>query len=458
MSAEDVYGFDYTFERKIAGLLISSATFATAASSGILVPGRIIDKICRYTISQALSHFQRTGQIADAPTIRQIAKDDERLTADQRKKICEFVGGLSAEQGGEKIVLEKLGAFMAHQGIMKLVLESADLLEVGKYEEIERRWKNLFDKSPLQRRITTTPFTERLRGALERQRFQNTVPTLIGDLDEYLLGHGLGQGDLGVFLAGTGVGKSTALAHVAKSGLLVLPSHNVLIVSFELSKEMYEWKVASSLGGLTYQEMSEFPMESEAAVRRKWRKRTDRLFIEHFFAHQIDVAELRMLVKRFIMETELPLGLLCLDYADLVDAGKDFEDLRAQRYVYEFLRGMAQEFEVPIWTGCQTNRAGLSKDRVTLKDISEGFGKAQTADIVCALCQSDAEKMRTPPEMRIFLAKNRNQLDGYEIRFKTNYARQQFSEVDGTTLLAEPEPDSDPAAWGTGVDDDDLPF
>ena len=41
--------------------------------------------------------------------------------------------------------------------------------------------------------------------------------------------------------------------------------------------------------------------------------------------------------------------------------------------IYEELRGMAQEYECPLWTASQTNRSGLNAEVVTMEAISEAF-------------------------------------------------------------------------------------
>ena len=78
--------------------------------------------------------------------------------------------------------------------------------------------------------------------------------------------------------------------------------------------------------------------------------------------------------------------------------------------IYEDLRGMAQEFECPVWTASQTNRSGLNAEVVTMESISEAFNKCFVADFIFTLSRTITDKNNNSG--RIFVAKNRNGPDG----------------------------------------------
>jgi len=53
--------------------------------------------------------------------------------------------------------------------------------------------------------------------------------------------------------------------------------------------------------------------------------------------------------------------------------------------IAEEIRGLAVEFDVPIFSATQTTRSGYSNDDVGLEDTSESFGLPATADLMFAL-------------------------------------------------------------------------
>ena len=103
--------------------------------------------------------------------------------------------------------------------------------------------------------------------------------------------------------------------------------------------------------------------------------------------------------------------MIIVDYADLL---KPVSITREKRHdlenIYEELRGMAQEYECPLWTASQTNRSGLNAEVVTMEAISEAFNKCFVADFICSVSRTAQDKVNNTG--RMFVAKNRNGVDG----------------------------------------------
>jgi len=103
--------------------------------------------------------------------------------------------------------------------------------------------------------------------------------------------------------------------------------------------------------------------------------------------------------------------MVIVDYGDLL---KPVTVTREKRHdlesIYEELRGMAQEFQCPIWTASQTNRSGLNAEVITMESISEAFSKCFVADFIFSVSRTVEDK--SIKGGRIFIAKNRNGPDG----------------------------------------------
>ena len=74
--------------------------------------------------------------------------------------------------------------------------------------------------------------------------------------------------------------------------------------------------------------------------------------------------------------------------------------------IYEWYRAFGGDNNFPVWTASQVGRGAYTKEIITEADISEDIGKANTADVVIAICQTleEVEKDRC----RLFLAKARD--------------------------------------------------
>ena len=57
--------------------------------------------------------------------------------------------------------------------------------------------------------------------------------------------------------------------------------------------------------------------------------------------------------------------------------------------IAEELRGLAVEFDLPIFSATQTTRSGYSNSDIGLEDTSESFGLPATADLMFALISTE---------------------------------------------------------------------
>ena len=107
----------------------------------------------------------------------------------------------------------------------------------------------------------------------------------------------------------------------------------------------------------------------------------------------------------------IEIGMIIVDYADLL---KPVSQSREKRHdlenIYEELRGIAQIYDCPLWTASQTNRSGLNAEVVTMEAISEAFNKCFVADFIFSVSRTAQDKVNNTG--RVFVAKNRNGLDG----------------------------------------------
>ena len=73
--------------------------------------------------------------------------------------------------------------------------------------------------------------------------------------------------------------------------------------------------------------------------------------------------------------------------------------------IAEELRGLAVEFNVPIWSATQVTRSGFGNTDVELTDTAESFGLPATADLMIALIST--EKLEGLNQLMVKQLKNR---------------------------------------------------
>ena len=82
-----------------------------------------------------------------------------------------------------------------------------------------------------------------------------------------------------------------------------------------------------------------------------------------------------------------------IDYLNIC-ASSRFKGGNISSYFYikaiaEELRGLAVEFDVPIFSATQTTRSGFTSTDIGLEDTAESFGLPATADFMFALISND---------------------------------------------------------------------
>ena len=99
-----------------------------------------------------------------------------------------------------------------------------------------------------------------------------------------------------------------------------------------------------------------------------------------------------------------------IDYLNICASAR-FKGGNISSYFYikaiaEELRGLAVEFNVPIFSATQTTRTGFVSTDIGLEDTSESFGLPATADFMFALMSND--ELEALGQMKVKQLKNVN--------------------------------------------------
>ena len=126
-------------------------------------------------------------------------------------------------------------------------------------------------------------------------------------------------------------------------------------------------------------------------------------------------------------------SLIIIDYAYIMRSTRAYDSLRHElKLIYEELRNLSMDMNVPIWTASQANRDSAKSDVVGLENMSEAYGKAMVADVVLSLSRKPMEK--STGIGRLFVAKNRAGRDGLLFPVNIDTARSKIEVLDETEL------------------------
>lgn len=204
-----------------------------------------------------------------------------------------------------------------------------------------------------------------------------------------ITGGGTPRKTLNLIIAPTGVGKSMAMCSMASANLL--DNRNVLYITLEMAEERIAERVDANLLDVTLDDLME--LSKDDYIRRIQRLKdttTGRLIIKEYPTASAGAGHFRHLLNELKIKKNFVPEIIYIDYINLCTSTRIRGNMAVNSYTYikaiaEELRGLAVEFNLPIWTATQTNRDGINSSDIDLNDTSDSIGLPMTVDFMIAL-------------------------------------------------------------------------
>ena len=221
---------------------------------------------------------------------------------------------------------------------------------------------------------------------------------------------GVPRKTLNIALAGTGVGKSLFMCHVAAGAMSA--GKNVLYITLEMSEERIAERIDANLMNVQIDQLATLPKDMFENKLQKIAKSTiGKLIIKEYPTASAHAGHFRALLNELKLKKDFVPDVIFIDYLNIC-ASSRMKGLSGSVNTYslikaiaEELRGLAVEFNVPIFSATQTTRSGFSNTDVELTDTSESFGLPATADLMFALIST--EELEKLGQLMVKQLKNR---------------------------------------------------
>ena len=299
-----------------------------------------------------------------------------------------------------EFVQEKALEFCKNQVMKNAIMQSVDLLEQQNYDQI----KSMIDgamKAGVERDIGheyITGLEERLSSTT-----RVTQPTKWDSVNELMDG-GLAGGELGVIVAPAGIGKSWTLQALGTEA--IKQGKTVIYYTLELNAQYVGLRYDTIISGQPTGNLQFYKEDVMKAIG----KLKGELIIKYYPTRTASVNTLIGHMQQCEMQG-IKADMVLVDYADIMKSTSNFTEKRHQiGHVYEELRGMAGEFDIPIWTASQANRSSLEEDVIDASKVSEDYSKVMTADFVMSMSRKVEDKIAHTG--RFHVIKNRFGPDG----------------------------------------------
>jgi len=125
------------------------------------------------------------------------------------------------------------------------------------------------------------------------------------------------------------------------------------------------------------------------------RKTTGRLIVKEYPTGSAHSGHFRALLNELKLKKQFKPDIIFIDYLNICASsrmktmGGSINSYTYIKAIAEELRGLAVEFDVPVFSATQTTRSGFSNSDVGLEDTSESFGLPATADLMFALISTE---------------------------------------------------------------------
>jgi len=239
------------------------------------------------------------------------------------------------------------------------------------------------------------------------------------DLFNTITKGGLPNKTLNICLAGTGVGKSMFMCHVAASCLS--QGLNVLYITLEMAEERIAERIDANLLNVSMNDLhSMTKLEYDRKFQSLRNKTHGKLIIKEYPTAAANALHFRSLLNELHLKKNFVPQIIFIDYLNICSSARIKPGANVNSYSYikaiaEELRGLAVEFNLPIFSATQTNRSGFTNSDPGLEDTSESFGLPATADFMFALIST--EELEQLNQIMIKQLKNRYADPNFNKRF-----------------------------------------
>ena len=328
-----------TFQSKLLTSLFTDKSFLQQVSD-IIDPNMFENEANNFIVDSILNYFH---EYKSAPSLEVMKVKVSEIENDLLKKtVVESLkeSWLYVNSDDLDFIKEQAITFFKNQNIKKAIIESVELLKVNDFDRIKGKIDGAL-KAGTERNVG-----HEYKDDIE-ERYKDSVRNVVKtgwDVIDDIADGGLGKGELGVFVAPAGIGKSWALVNVganaAKAGL------NVIHYTLELNEAYVGLRYDSVMTGISAQDLK----YSIDEVKKLVGKMDGNLIIKQYPTKSASVSSIGAHIEKCKMQGMKP-DMVIVDYADLlrdISGGREVRHMLGN--IYEDLRGLAGEHDIPVWT------------------------------------------------------------------------------------------------------------
>jgi len=327
------------------------------------------------------------------------------------KTITDILGTLNKEQIDQKWLVETTEKFCKDRAIHNAILGGIQILD-GKDKAHSPEYLPEMLSQALSVSFDQKIGHDYLTETKERYDFyKRKEERLELDLEFFnkITRGGIPSKTLNICLAGTGVGKTMFMTHLASS--ILLQGKNVLYITLEMTEERIAERIDANLLNVGMSDLEELPYQMyETKINKLQSKTSGKLIIKEYPTASAHTGHFKNLLNELALKKSFKPDILFVDYLNIAASARFKAGANVNSYTYikaiaEELRGLAVEYNIPVFSATQTTRGGFVSSDIGMEDTAESFGLPATADFMFALISS--EELEQKNQILIKQLKNR---------------------------------------------------
>jgi replicative DNA helicase len=400
--------FGHSFQTKVISSLISDRVFLQQVSD-LIEPNYFESQSNSWIVGKILEYYAKYK----SPPTQEVFKSevvgiDDKLIktsiVDSLKEAYRLQNSTDLEYVKNTVI-----EFCKNQRMKSAILESVDLLKAGKFDEIKRK-VDLALRAGADKDVGHEyKYQIDERYAIGARKCVSTGWELINDITN----GGLAGGELGVLVAPAGGGKSWGLINVASNA--IKQGKTVIYYTLELNAYYVGRRIDAYLTNIAFQHLEEEGVKDK--IKGIMDTLDGQLIVKYYPTRTASINTITSHIEKCIAQGKPP-DMIIIDYADLIRPSKAGDKRLELNDIYEDLRGVAGEYNVPIWTASQANRSATEDDVIEGNKVSESYNKVMVCDFIMSLSRKLTDKIGGTGRWHII--KNRFGPDGMTFPSKIN--------------------------------------
>ena len=349
----------------------------------------------RVVFSEVQKFFAKYNDVPSREALQIAVDEREDLSSSVYEEAEALIKSLEQVDNNDKWLLDETEKFCKDKAVYNAIMESIEIIDKKNPKKTEGAIPELLSDA-LAVTFNTHIGHDFLEDSDERYDFYHSkeerIPFDIEYLNKITKG-GVTRKSLNIIMAGTGVGKTIGMCHMAAANLAL--GKNVLYVTMEMAEERIGERIDANLLDVKLDTLKDLTkIMYDKKMERLKEKITGKLVIKEFPTSQAHTGHFRHLLNELSLKKNFRPDIIYVDYLNICASQRLVGGHSVNSYTYvkaiaEELRGLAVEFNLPIWSATQTTRGGFSSSDVGLEDTSESFGLPATADLFIALIQTE---------------------------------------------------------------------